>query len=383
MSKEKINIHLYPSPITNESRMLKITHSLAKENYFDKIYLVGIVESGLLEMERIDDKIKIVRIKRIFASDNFGFLGKVFKTLEWSARIIYFAMGKEISCINCHSLPVLPICVFLKWIKKAKLIYDTHELETETVAMHGIRKKLMKNLERVLIKYVDSIVVVSGQISNWYAENYKIVQPIVVRNIPYKRNFNDEKSTILRNRFQIKSGELIFLTSGILDTGRGVERLLNVFSKCDATKHIVFMGNGPLESRIKEMSLKKKNIHFLPAVKPELVQEYVAGADVGFCLIENLCLSYYYSLPNKLFEYIMAGLPVCINNLPEQKSIIEKYSCGWIASEDDNEFINFIQHLTIENLEPMKKNIFNARQNLGWHNEEKILLKMFDKMFGK
>src|SRR3990170_5673710 len=155
---KQVNVHIYPSPFKNESRMLKITKTLADNNVFDKIYIIATRESGLPERESIDDVREVVRIHGRSLEVKQGNFRKIIKTLQWSWNICMFLRKKKANCINCHSLQVLPLCVFLKIVKSAKLIYDTHELETETASSNGIRKYISKIVEKILIKFVDETI---------------------------------------------------------------------------------------------------------------------------------------------------------------------------------------------------------------------------------
>ena len=140
-----INIHIYPSPFIFESRILKITQTLAEAHFFSHIRIFATWEQGLQEKETLDMDREVIRIKRNLGNNKTGNFWKTVKTIEWSWKIIINLKRTKVACINCHSLPMLPLCVFLKYIKRSILIYDIHELETETANSHGLRKQISKN----------------------------------------------------------------------------------------------------------------------------------------------------------------------------------------------------------------------------------------------
>ena len=179
------NVHIYPSSFKHETRMLKETKSIINLKLANFIEIIAFWENGLKEEEQIDTERKVIRLKLFFA--NFAkipFL-RMLSKLEFIVKSILYYKGKKIHFINCHSILVLPIGVILKKIGAANsLIYDTHELETETVGLKGRYKKILKYLERRCIKYCDSVICVCEPIADWYKQEYKIENVQVIRNMP-------------------------------------------------------------------------------------------------------------------------------------------------------------------------------------------------------
>jgi glycosyltransferase involved in cell wall biosynthesis len=372
-----INIHIYPSPFRNESRILKITQTLRDVRMFDKIFILGTWEAPLPEREVLDETREVIRIPRKWGMEGAGTFWKALKTFEWSWRIARFFKGRDIACINCHSLPVLPLCAYLKVVHRAKLIYDTHELETETVGMGRVRKLLSKLIERVFIGFVDATVVVCDAIADWYKKAYPKQRVWSVRNMPYKLEVVPKPTALLRSRFEIGPEDTLFLYQGVLGKGRGIEILLDAFSRSRPDQHIVFMGYGELAPLVEKRAVECVSIHFHPAVRPDEILSYTADADVGISLIEDLCLSYRYCLPNKLFEYLDCGLPVVVSRLPEMTKVVETYDCGWIITISRNELVALLAALSPEKIAEKKAGALRARQNFGWQFEEPILLDVY------
>ena len=205
----KINIHIYPSPFTNESRMLKITNFLEKTGRFLHIYILATAGNNLPEHEKISDRRTVLRIYRGLMGT--GLISKIVGTLRWSFRVWSTVRRLRPSCINCHSLSVLPLCVSLKLISGAILIYDTHELETESVGTVGLRKVLAKLAERLLILFVDEVVVVNEYIGRWYQQSYNLKRVWVVQNTPERQLGVTTRTGLLRDKFSIPEGHNIFL----------------------------------------------------------------------------------------------------------------------------------------------------------------------------
>lgn len=374
---KNINLHVYPSNFKHETRILKETKSLVDSGMVNKVFIAALWEKGDKEHEQLDDKREVWRITlktKCFPNES---LWEALKFVEWSLKIFSGLKKRNINVVHCHHLLTLPIGALFKTFRKAKIIYDAHELETERNEWSGIKKAIAKIFERILMSYVDQLIVVSDSISEWYKTQYNLKEVSVIKNVPYRQDNRGIRSNILKERFNIQDNEILFIYQGSLNKGRGIEILLNAFSQADKKKHILFMGHGTLESTVKFYETNFSNIHFYPSVNPAEVISYTTCADVGISLIENTCLSYKYSLPNKMFEYIFSGLPLIVSNLPDMGKIIDDFKCGWKVSINKNSVSDLIKSISKENIEEKRYNVLNCKDNFGWDIEEKKLLRIY------
>jgi glycosyltransferase involved in cell wall biosynthesis len=374
-----LNVHIYPSPIRNESRILKITKSLVAGGVFEHVLIVGTWEPGLPETERLDSNRAVLRV-RTRSLKTKGTAARTLMICEWACRVIGQLKGEAISCINCHSLSTLPLCVMLKKLKGSKLVYDTHELETEVMGSRGMRRLLLKMLERFLIHGVDETVTVNESIASWYRNAYELESVSVVRNMPPEPALAPGRTGLLREPLGLGDKEMVFLYQGVIGVGRGIQILLNVFADLGGGKHIVFMGYGGLVDRVREYSGMYSNIHYMPAVPPDVLHDYTADADVGLCVIENLCLSYYLSLPNKVFEYLNAGLPVVVSRFPEMVRYGEHSGCGWAVSASERNVHALIQTLEPEDITRKRDAVARIRGVHTWESQEEALLSVYRRL---
>lgn len=355
--------------------MLKVTKTLADSGAFTEIHLVGIHESGLAEHEEIDSIRSIWRVP-LSPPPPIPKMRGLLKFSQWALKIIRRYRKADISVVHCHSLSDLPIGVFFKLAKRGvKLVYDAHELETERNGLSGIDKRLAKIKERILIRFVDHTLVVSESIAAWYREKYQGQPVTLVRNMPCndRSSLPQQVPSVFRDRFNINQG-IVFLYQGALIRGRGIKLLLNAFSRVEGHKHIVFMGYGTYEEEIKDFAARYANIHFHEAVHPDEVMQYTAGADVGVCLIENTCLSYYFSLPNKLYEYTLAGVPVIVSQFPEMSKLVSEFDNGWGTLVREESLLSLVEKIDSLGIEAKRQNSIKARGKIGWDLEEKKLL---------
>ena len=289
-----------------------------------------------------------------------------------------YIRNQNVDIIHCNDLNTLPIGVIIKkfFNKNIKIVYDAHEYETETYYSKGMRKKISKNIESLLIKYADEIITVSDKIADEYVRLYNIKKPSLILNTPILQEV--EKKNFFRTRFNIRESSTIFLYQGALNKGRGIEMILDTFVSLNNSV-IVFMGYGTLESYINDYSKKYSNIFLHESVPFEMLLSYTSSADFGISLIEDSCLSYRYCLPNKMFEYIMVGIPVIVSNLPEMAKIIKKYNIGVISKEyNSKELKNAIIKAHNLNKNNLKKNIDKVKKIYNWQKQEKILLGVYN-----
>jgi len=374
-----LNIHIYPSTFVNESRILRIVRSLRSRAVFNKVTVFALWKEGLPLHEVLDDGIEVRRIAPVIGGSMQGRSGRFFKVVGWHLGVILALRGVKVRCFNSHSLAVLPLSVLIKFWKRCVLVYEPHELETETAGLRGLRQWLMRFLERALIDWADAVCFVNRSISDWYVARYRLAQTWVVRNVPYKTDSDPIRTGYLRKALGIGPETQIFLYQGLLSPGRGVGLLINVFSRLPDL-HLVLMGYGEMVSQVRAASEENENIHYMPAVPPERVKYYTVDADVGIALIEKVCLSYYLSLPNKLFEYASCNVPVVVSSFPEMGRFVYEYDCGWKVEPEEQALLNLIQSLTSAELSSKRANTRNSVPMHCWQEEERELFAMYESL---
>ena len=368
-----INLHIYLSNFTNESRIFKETTSISKLELADKIIMIGLMTDNLPEFQKLDEVREIHRVRLFISRFKKSKLTDVFKLIEFSLRVVLKYKKLKPTFVNLHSLAVLPLSFFFK-NKGNKVIYDPHELETERIGMKGLSRRFLKFTEVILIKFVDATIVVSDPIKDWYVNQYGLKRIIVVRNMHHAIKLGEQKSLLLKNKFEITHEQILFIYQGLLVRGRGINLLLKVFSSCNSNKHIVFMGYGDEENNILSYVSKCKNIHFQPAVNYEHIVEYTSSADIGIHILEeDKGLSYRYSLPNKFGEYLISGIPIMVSNHYEYMSkLIHENSIGWSIDSGFENLVSIVNDITFQDLNDLKKSVEIYKSQIGWEVDEKL-----------
>lgn len=359
----------------NDSRVLKENISLQKAGY--KVKVVALYEEPLEEYENVQN-IPVNRIKLKTRSWSKNKMIQILKYFEFIYKVI--KQYKNSSIIHCNDLNTLPIGVIIKkfFNKDAKIVYDAHEYEINDTPNESRYKIKMKYiLENFLIKYADKVITVSDSIANEYVKLYGIEKPALVLNTPPYKDI--QKKNIFRETFGIQENQTIFLYQGGLSHGRGIEILLETFKTIDDENAvIVFMGYGSLENMIKKTSKEYKNIYLHQAVSTTALLDYTSSADFGISTIEDSCLSYRYCLPNKLFEYLMAEIPVIVSNLYEMRRLVKINRIGIVAEENTPQGLKkAIKEAVKLDKEELKTNIQKVKTIYNWEEQEKVLLNVY------
>lgn len=389
-------LHIVLNEFVHDTRVLKECRSLVSCGF--SVIVICLHGEDLMENDS-QDGIRINRIrirlrnlpkfvKKLYVIQLLGFF-------EFFLRfILYCFRMKRIDIVHCHDLQALPLGLALKVMRKApKCIYDMHELETErkTLKQKSIWQWLAKGLERRLISHSDALITVSESIADVLADWYEIGRPVVIRNVqktaPYRF------STKLRELPQLSHIDrkiCIAIYAGKISHGRGLEVLIEAARYLDRVI-IVLMGAGnadycnAVKKKIRENNLEDK-VFLLPPVAPDLVHQYLCSANLGLMPTQNVCLSYYLGAGNKLFHYLMAGLPAVVSDHPEKRQIVRSYDVGLVCNErDPRDIAGAIQMLADDDelRRNLSDNALKSRKVLCWENEEKKLLQLYQNLENK
>lgn len=381
MTAPRTHLHLFESPARHETRFLREASAVLNAGLADEVVLVARHEAGLPLEERVAPGVRIIRVRQRTRGLPANKILALVKLAEARWGFVRAALAQGGVAVHCHSIAPLAASVTVKRALGVPLIYDAHELETERNGLRGIKQRVERHVERRRIRDCDAVICVSDSIADWYAENYAIRRPTVIRNVPEPSPPVRGRSP-LRERLGLDDEAIIFLYQGGLFRGRRVESVLQAFEGVRSPRHLVFMGYGELESLVRERSSRQANVHFIPAVPPTDVLRYTAGADVGICGVENVCLSYYYSLPNKFFECVHAGLGVLAPDFPELRRVVRTWGCGWLLGEEPAAWASAFRDLTREQMSEAGARSVAARDAFTWRAEEARLIDLYREVIG-
>jgi len=284
---------------------------------------------------------------------------------------------------HAHDLDGL-LCAYPAALFRRKiLIYDSHEFWSDTYPFANLKgiQWLLPILERTLIWKVKAGITVNETIAKYltkkYHKNFLALHNVINLKQLEKSPYN------LRHLFPNKK---IILHLGAADEGRGMEEIIAASRYLDKDYVLVFIGGGKTENLTK-MQVKKfgleNRVHFFPAVLPSEIISTIKQADLGLALTQKISLSYYYSLPNKIFQYIAAKIPILGSNFPEFKKIIVKNGIGEVVDPNQPELIaQKIIKMSAKNLQnKYHRNLEGlAESRYNWEVEAKKLIEFYDKI---
>jgi glycosyltransferase involved in cell wall biosynthesis len=307
--------------------------------------------------------------------------------LEYYCKSYQLARQESADIYYAIDLATLPGAWVCKVLRGGKLLYDSRELwlDYKLPPRSKMNRLFVKRCESFLIRRTDANVAAGVSAGKELSRRYSIPQPVVLLNVPEYRPF--EHSTVFRDKLGIPAGQRVLLCMGTLRPDLGIEQAiysLNYLSNCS----LVIFGFG-LESYLSELKKVIRNeglaerVYFSPGVPWDEVTRYAMSADVGLVLQQNVGLSYYYVSPCKLFESIVAGLPIVGSNLPDLKMYIEGYNIGVTCDQTNpREIADAINHILSDDkrYSEMKKNALEAAKILNWDNESSKLIALCEKL---
>jgi glycosyltransferase involved in cell wall biosynthesis len=370
-------LHLACNAATRPSRILKESATALRSGIAREVRILARAAPDHPNSEMLAPGVRVDRLNLQSAVLPKRGPFQVLKLLEWQRRAVAFGTAIRPSLVQAHGLCTLATALRIGREVRCPVIYDAHELETEQ-GQPRWRVPFDRAEERRLIRRPDAMLSVSESIADWYVARYGIARPHVIRNIPDVRmQPRGADRGVLRRRFGIADDALVFIYQGALSRGRRIEQLIRVFQEAGSSRHLVLMGYGELEGMVRAAADTSMNIHFHPAVPPAEVLQLSAGADVGICGGEDVCLSYFYSLPNKLFEYLVAGLPIMVPQWPEMTRIVSQFSCGWVVEESDQAWLSAITRVSVADIQLRRLQVEVAARTFSWESEERTLLSVY------
>ncbi len=372
----KKNLHLTHTDIKSDSRILKEMGALVASGYAVSGLGVTLDEGSQRSAIDFDADISAIRLK----SRQLTFLPRTLRHVvtlfELVAKMLPNAIRKKPDVVHCHDTLVLPLGVIVKLFTGAKLIYDAHELESDRNGLSKFQSRITLWVEKFLWRFVDALVVVSPSIQKWYQEKLGTKKSIVILNSPLFQENEGSGVDYLRSKYCIPADCKIFIYVGILGDGRGLELVTQAFIDPDVSSHVVFLGYGELKGCLKKLAEQHSNLHVHDAVPHSLVVPVVKSADFGLCLVENVSLSDYYCLPNKLFEYCFAGVPVLASDFPDIRSVIKDYGIGECCDLKIDSIRDSIKKIENSNI----KHKFRDISPLSWQAQQSKLVNMYEQL---
>jgi len=361
----KTLIFTVTTDLSYDQRMIRICTSLANAGY--DVVLIGRKLGSSIPLSTQPFKQK--RISCLFEK------GKLFYA-EYNIRLFFYLLFKKMDCICAIDLDTILPCYFISKIKKTKRVYDAHELfceMKEIVTRPGIYK-MWKRIECFTVpKFRHGYTVnqpIAAEFKKMYAVDYEVIRNIALL-----------KEIVLQEK-----KEKFTLYQGAVNEGRSFETLIPAFANINCK--LIICGDGNFMQQAKELvtlhKLEEKVI-FKGKIKPEELALITQQAYIGITLFDDKGLSNYYSLANRFFDYLHAGIPQLCVNYPVYAEInnqlpiallVDDISSTNLATQLNNLLTNEVLY------KELQQNCQKVRQTLNWQHEEKILIQFYKQLLG-
>lgn len=298
----------------------------------------------------------------------------------YNCRLFFFLLFHKADILLANDLDTLLANFLTSRLKKTSLILDCHEYFRGVPELNDrpFPTKIWKKIEDWIFPKLQTVYAVNESIARLYSDEYNV--PVgVIRNIPFRKDPGDKKRKSL---IPVPEDASVILYQGSVNVDRGLEESISAMKYMKSKAVLVIIGNGDVFQDLREHAKKEgvtEKVIFTGEIPFQDLYEYTRLADIGISVEKDVSINYHFCLPNKLFDYIQARVPVLVSPLPEMQAIVEKYRIGeLIESHDPPRLAEKFDRMLAnkEKLETYRANLEKAAEELCWENEEVKLIRM-------
>ncbi|MDR0427016.1 MAG: glycosyltransferase, partial [Dysgonamonadaceae bacterium] len=311
--------------LATDQRVHKVCTTLSENGYEVKLVGRKFRNSPILNRTYRTERM------RLFFNKSFLFYA------EYNVRLFFYLLFDRADIFLSNDTDTLSANYFASRIRRKPLVFDAHEMFPEVPEVVGRKhvKQFWTALEDYLFPRLKYSYTVCRSIADIYNRKYGMDMK-VVRNIPFA------DKPVGPNEHKIKkNGKKMLLYQGAVNVGRGIEWVIDAMPFLDDFIFYV-VGGGDILNDLKE-KVKKQNLEdkviFTGRVPFEELLSYTASADIGINLLENKGLNYYFSLPNRIFDYIRNRVVILATDFPEIRRIVSHYNVGVLINRYEPEFL--------------------------------------------
>lgn len=356
-----------------------------KQNLVSIFFILAIVMLGLFFFPKTTIVLGIFAFLTLILLFKLGMAKHVIRFYIFS-QMVYWGRKKRYDIYHSNDLNTLPqgvLCArWFRW-KKIPLVYDSHEVQTSRT---GYDSPVYGWLEKFLLRFTDVMIQENHTRAAFIEELYGFY-PKVLHNYPIPSTPEDSNRVSLHDLLQIPKDEPILLYQGGIQMGRGLEKIIDAVPLFHRGR-MVFIGDGRIKpdlmKKVQVMNLEDQ-VYFVDKVPVEVLPDYTKNAYLGFQVLNNVCFNHYSASSNKLFEYLMAGVPVVACSFPEIKKVVKGDGCGVCIDSHDVLDIARGVNLLLDDpklREQMHQNCLQARHKYNWLVEKRNFIEIYDQLLG-
>jgi hypothetical protein len=359
------------SDLVTDQRVQKVATTLQNNGF--EVTVIGAKKSSSKPLPTYPYTAK--RIRMMF---NNGFLFYA----EWNIRLFIKLFFIKKNILVANDLDTLLPNFLQSKVFGNKLVYDSHEYftEQEELQHRPLVKKVWLKLEKWIFPKLKNVYTVNKSIAAVYQNEYH-VNVGVIKNLPQHKLEEIPTNDVVTLITKQLADKKIIITQGTgFNANRGVEELINAMDLIDDCYCLLIIGNGLIIDKLKQMAKNKTNIYFLDTVNPAQLKWITKHAYIGCSLDKPTCLNYEYALPNKLFDFIHAYVPVIVSNRVEVANIVNQNIGIILDVVTPNSIATAITSINNETYEIWKKQLINIAPIYTWENQESDLVKIYNKI---
>lgn len=372
MQKKRIIVSVINDLVTDQ-RVARTCSVLFDLNYH--VLLVGREQKSSKPLEKRDYDCK--RMKLLFEQ------GPQFYVF-FNLRLFFVLLFTKVDVLFANDLDTLFPNYLVSKIKGIPLIYDSHEIfcEVPELQTNPGKKHMWEKLESWVVPKLKYCITVNQSIADYFTDRYHV--PFVfVRNIP---NYPKTETLKSRSDLNLPMGKKIVILQGAgINVQRGAEELLESFRYLDDTYFLLIIGSGDVIQQLKENSIQmglKNKVKFIDKIPAAELKQYTSNSNLGVTIDKDSNMNYHFSLPNKVFDYIHAGIPILASRLPEIEKLVRAYRIGiFIESHEPSHIAQQIQHfINSKEYLDFKSNTVMAAIENNWQTEKQKLIKLINEI---
>jgi len=294
-----------------------------------------------------------------------------------------YGLRKNYDIYHANDLNTLPQAIVgAKLFRRKKLVYDSHEVQS---SRSGYENPIFGKIEKFLIQFIDIMIHENDTRAKFTQELYDIPYPEVIHNYPFVSHPEKNQSVNLHKLVGISEDEPILLYQGGIQKGRGLEQIVQATPQFKRGI-VVFIGDGKIKPNLLKLVDELKlhdRIKFISKVPVDELLNYTRNAYLGFQVLNNINFNHYSASSNKLFEYMMSGVPAIACSFPEIQKVVEAENTGiCVDSHDPNSIADGVNYLLDhpELRDEMSQNCLVAREKYNWNEEKKIFIDIYRKL---